>query len=90
MLQATDPKYIIFGIACIIVLYFILKIIKTPLKIIFKIVGNGIVGVMLLFIANYLGQYLGFKIGINIVTALIAGVFGIPGVVVLIIFVMFL
>lgn len=45
---------------------------------------------MLLVIVNLIGSYLGFSIGINAVTALIAGFLGIPGVIFLIIFKLFL
>lgn len=89
LLQSTDSKYILFGIAAIVVLYLILKLIKLPFKILEKIIVNGIMGVILLFGANYLGSYIGFSIGINIFTALVAGILGIPGVAVLVIITMF-
>ena len=38
-------------------------------------------GLVLLYLANILGSYLGFSIAINAVTALIAGFLGIPGVI---------
>ncbi|MDU4598813.1 MAG: pro-sigmaK processing inhibitor BofA family protein, partial [Clostridium sporogenes] len=45
---------------------------------------------VLLFILNVIGGAFNFYIGINIWTALIAGFFGIPGVIFLIIFKLFL
>jgi len=86
LLQSADSKLILYGIAAIIVLFIILKIFKWPLKIIL----NGIFGVVLLYIVNLVGARFGFSIGINVVTALIAGILGIPGVAALIIFKLFI
>lgn len=86
LLQSADSKLILYGIAAIIVLFIILKIFKWPLKILL----NGIFGVVLLYIVNLVGANFGFSIGINVVTALIAGILGIPGVAALIIFKLFI
>ncbi len=50
----------------------------------------GLIGLVLLYLTNLLGAYLGFSIAINWITALIAGFLGIPGVIFLIIFQLFL
>jgi inhibitor of the pro-sigma K processing machinery len=86
ILQSADSKLILYGIVAIIVLFIILKIFKWPLKILL----NGIFGVALLYIVNLVGANFGFSIGINVVTALIAGILGIPGVAALIIFKLFI
>ena len=44
---------------------------------------------VLLYVANFIGEYLNFYITINPITALIAGFLGIPGVIFLVIFQMF-
>ncbi|MGL4740971.1 MAG: pro-sigmaK processing inhibitor BofA family protein [Sarcina sp.] len=65
--------------------FIIFKIIKGSIKLLI----NGIVGVIFLAILNFAAASLGlehFQIGINIFTALIAGIFGIPGVIVMEIF----
>jgi inhibitor of the pro-sigma K processing machinery len=46
---------------------------------------NGVLGVILLLLVNFVGSYFGISVGINIVTSLIAGFFGVPGVIFLII-----
>lgn len=86
LLQGTDSKLILYGIIAIILLFIILKIFKWPLKILL----NGIFGVIILYLVNLVGANFGFSIGINIVTALIAGILGIPGVAALIIFKLFI
>lgn len=73
---------IIFAIIGIGVLYLLIKLLKLP----FKIIYNGIVGVIMLYATNFLGGYIGISVGINAITALIAGFLGIPGVIFLVIF----
>ena len=81
-----NTKLILIGIIGVLVLFVILKLFKWPLKILL----NGVFGVVLLYIVNLIGANFGFSIGINVVTALIAGILGIPGVAVLIIFKLFM
>lgn len=69
----------------LIILYVVIKLLKWPIKLLL----NGIGGVILLWVVNLIGAGFGIHIGINIVTALIAGIFGIPGVVVMLLFTLF-
>ena len=60
----------------VIILYIIVKLLALP----FKLVWNGIIGAIMLWLANLLGGTLfGVTINITIIKALIAGFFGIPG-----------
>lgn len=83
-----SPNVLLFGILGLLILFVILKIFKWPLKILI----NGIVGVILLYLVNYIGALVGYPdlVGINWITALIAGILGIPGVAVLVIFNLFM
>lgn len=81
-----DIELIIYGIIGIIILYVLLKLLKWPIKLLL----NGICVVILLYIINLIGVNFGIHIGINIITALISGIFGIPGVIAIILFQMFL
>lgn len=83
-------EYMGYFLIAIIILFVVVKLLSWPLKILLKLVVNGVLGAILLFIINMFGKYIGLKIGINIVTALIAGVFGIPGVIFLVIFKLFM
>lgn len=85
-LQTANIELIIYGLLGLIILGIILKLFKWPLKLLI----NGIFGVILLYIVNFIGAYFNFYITVNIINALIAGIFGIPGVAVLIIFKLFL
>lgn len=74
--------YALFGLA---LLFLVIKLLKWRIK----ILVNGIIGIILLYVANYIGEYLNFYITINPITALIAGFLGIPGVIFLVIFQLF-
>ena len=66
-------------------LYIIGMILVIPIKWIIKLVINGLLGGILLVIVNFIGIFAGFNIVINPLTAIIAGIFGIPGVILLLI-----
>ena len=55
-----------------------------------KILINGILGIILLYIANIVGSYIGFVLPINAISALIAGFLGIPGIIFLVLFQFFI
>ena len=77
---------LLYGIIGLLILMLGIKILKLPIKLLF----NGIFGVILLYIVNLIGAYFDFSITINIVNSLIAGIFGIPGVIFLIIIKLFI
>ncbi len=81
-----DLNMILYGLIGLVLLYLLIKFLKWPLKILL----NGIIGIVLLYFTNIVGSYFGFSIGINAITALIAGFLGIPGVIFLVIFQLFL
>lgn len=60
-----------------LVLCIIGKLVSLPLRLIWKFITNSIIGALLLCIVKLFGLH----VQINIITALIAGVFGIPGVI---------
>jgi len=81
------PQIDIFSILAIFLaigaVYIIGILLVLPIKIIVKLVLNGIVGAIALFVINIFGNFFGLTIGINPVTALIAGFLGIPGIILL-------
>lgn len=85
-----EANTIIIYLACIIFLFLIGKFFVWPLKSIFKIVGNSILGGIMIFIVNAVGSLFSFHIGLNVVTAIVTGILGIPGVVLLIILKIFI
>ena len=79
-------EYAVF-IGGIIGVLVMLKILAWPIKKIFKVVLNITLGVIMLFLFNFLGaKTFGFMVPVNWVTALITGVLGIPGFVGIVVF----
>lgn len=70
---------ILIGVA---VLFIVLKLLALPMKIIIKLVINGLVGGLVIFVVNLIGANFGFMIDLNWITALIVGFLGVPGVVI--------
>jgi inhibitor of the pro-sigma K processing machinery len=73
-----------------LVIFVLLKILSAPIRLIFKLLINTAVGFALLFLVNLIGSNFGFTLEMNLVNALITGIFGIPGVIVLILIKLFL
>ncbi len=66
----------------VVLLYAVLKIFSLP----FKLLYNGIVGALMLWLMNFVGGFVGFGMEITLTRALIAGFFGIPGALALLLF----
>ena len=81
---------ILLGAAVLVAIYVLVKIIAAPIKKIFKLLLNAVCGLVLLFIANFIGGFFNFAIPVNLLTCIIAGAFGIPGVIFLGVVVLFM
>ena len=71
--------------AVVVALYVVLKIVSAPIKLIFKLLINAVSGFLLLFLANFVSGFFDFSIPVNLLSCLISGVFGIPGVIFLVV-----
>lgn len=80
---------IIFDVAGLIVIllaaYFLIKIISAPLRLIFKLLINAAGGLIILFLLNRIAGMFGDFLEINLLSCLLAGVFGFPGVIAVVI-----
>lgn len=77
-------------IGCIILILIIGKLFLLPIKKIFKLVINSIIGGILIYVINIIGSGFNFHIGLNWWTILCSGFLGIPGVILLIILKIFM
>ncbi|HOE57963.1 MAG TPA: pro-sigmaK processing inhibitor BofA family protein [Bacillota bacterium] len=88
------PQIDVFSILAIFLaigaVYVIGVLLVLPIKIIIRLVINGIIGAFALFAINIFGRFIGLTIGINPITALIAGFLGVPGIILLILLQYFL
>ena len=80
-----ETNSIITFLACIIFIFIFGRIFIWPLKNILKLILNSIFGGVLIYIINIIGMNFGFHIGLNVLTAVIVGILGIPGAALLIV-----
>ena len=81
MIDLNSVIAYVVGILLVVVIFYLMT---KPAKWILKTVLNGILGGVMLLIINYFGSSIGLSIPINPISALVAGVLGFPGVILLI------
>jgi inhibitor of the pro-sigma K processing machinery len=69
----------------LLLLYIVGWLLVMPLKFILRLLYNGIIGGLMLWVLNLVGGFFGLQVAINPVTALIAGFLGIPGVLLIVV-----
>lgn len=67
----------------LILLYVAGWILIIPLKWMIKLIWNGMLGGIMLFVINLIGRIWGMHLAINPFSAVLVGVLGVPGVVLL-------
>lgn len=80
-----DSRFVLLFIACIGIIILFGKTFLFPVKRIARLVGNSVLGALLIFLINLVGISFGFHIGLNIVNSIIVGILGVPGAILLII-----
>jgi inhibitor of the pro-sigma K processing machinery len=85
-----DIKMLLVYFACVIAIFIIGKILFVPLKMIFKLILNSILGGILIWLINLVGITWGLHIGINVITMLTVGLLGVPGAVLLTVLAIFI
>lgn len=66
----------------IIILALIMKLVALPIHLFWKFITNSIIGAIMLWVVNLFGA----NVPIDILRALIAGIFGIPGVIAILLY----
>ena len=83
---AMDRLLIILAwIIGVLIVFAFGKAMLLPLKVLGRFVLNGILGGIAILLINLIGGPLGFTISLNVVSALIAGILGLPGIILLVI-----
>ncbi len=73
-------QYVIL-VLTIIALIILAKVFSWPLKKILKLLLNILIGLIMILLVNVFGGKIGLTIPFNGVTALVAGLLGVPGVI---------
>lgn len=87
-METISSLFILAAIVVICIL--LLKILAKPIKLAFKLLINAGFGFLILFVVNFFGDFVGFSLGVSFINALVAGVLGVPGVILLVLIKLFL
>ena len=82
------PIFVAYAVGIVLILV-LGRILVFPLKVVLKLVYNGLIGGLALWLVNLIGAPLGFILPITVWTALLVGLLGIPGVALLILYYVF-
>lgn len=63
----------------------LVKLLKKPIKWAFKLLLHAAFGYVFLFLFNFVGAWVGLSLEITWVSAIVSGLFGVPGVLVLLV-----
>lgn len=67
--------------AVVVFVILLIRILSAPIRWIVKFLAHAAFGYVLLFVVSFFGDFVGLNIELNLLNSLIAGFFGIPGVV---------
>lgn len=79
-----ELSYILTGVLAVAALFCFIKIISAPIRLIFKLIVNMATGFLILLVCEFILGFFDMSIGISFVSCLIAGICGIPGVIVMV------
>ncbi len=74
-----DNRIILVFISCLAILVIFGKYFAFPLKKILKLIGNSVLGAIIICLINLVGTSFNFHIGFSIINSVIVGILGIPG-----------
>ena len=80
-----STEFIVIAVLAVIAIFTVIRFLRHPGRFIIKLVINAVLGLAGLILVNYLGSSFDFSIVINPWTVLISGIFGLPGVIFLIV-----
>ena len=70
--------------AAVLAVVILFKILAAPIRLVFKLLLNAVCGFALLIVVNIISGFFDFSIEINFINVRIAGCFGIPGALLLV------
>lgn len=85
-----DISVILPFIGALIVLYLILKVLSLPIKLIVKLLANGLIGGVIIFVINLIGSSFNFALPLEWWSAILVGILGIPGAIILVLIQLFI
>ena len=80
--------FTILIVALLVIL--VIRLFKKPIRFLFKLLFNTILGYIALILINHFGMYVGLSLPITLLRAVIVGFLGVPGVILLLLVHIFL
>lgn len=71
------------GLLAAFLLLALIRLFRTPLKVAFKLLANTLMGFLALWAVNLTAGLTGVALGLNLLNALVIGILGLPGFVLL-------
>ena len=69
--------------AIVLAVILVLRLLSKPIRFVFKLLINTMLGFVLLWLINFFGGEIGIELSLTLVNALVVGFLGIPGVLLL-------
>lgn len=77
-------------LGALLAIFIILKILSAPFKLIIKLVINGLIGGLIIYVINWIGAGFNFALPLEWWSAILVGILGIPGAIILILIQLFM
>ena len=80
MPDLLTPQNIGIMVAVGIILLLAITIFLKPIRFLFRLLLNTLLGLVMLVVLNYVGGFIGISLGLNWFNAVVVGIFGLPGI----------
>lgn len=77
-------------LGALLAIFIILKILSAPFKLIIKLVINGLIGGLIIYVINWIGAGFNFALPLEWWSAILVGILGIPGAIILVLIQLFM
>ena len=74
----------------LLVIFVILKLLSAPIKLIIKLIVNGLIGGLIIYVINWIGVGFNFALPLEWWSAILVGILGIPGAIILVLIQLFI
>lgn len=79
-MPALDWNIVLAFAFGLVILYLLARVLYLPLKLFLRLLMNALCGGLILLIFNLVGSLWGMQIGVNLITAVVVGLMGVPGI----------
>lgn len=74
----------------LLAVFIVLKILSAPFKLIIKVILNGLIGGIIIYVINLVGANFNFVLPLEWWSSILVGILGIPGAIILILIQLFM